>query len=487
MEVSEIITKAFLYENPSIHQKLDVVISDLDGFSIDEILEQKNQEIFSIDNDIRNAVNNALYCQDSEEECIKKVAGLIYTVRRHLEKGILDADVKSILLFLSVNCYLQINIDRFIENGDFNIHSVCKKIKELLTKATFDIKALPGAPINEKIKFSAYTEAYSQNNIEKVYDLIESIERGSNRGFHFNYLLENLIRFLFELNFTIFIEILSKQQNVSNIIFYLQSFNFDKLIKIANESSLSNKWINFEIVRQLIKKEIKSSTISDEEIRIVKDVLIRINNDNFDFFKQSIKYFSGTKLFNSALGIALTEIEDDKITEIVSECFVFDKYSNNLENRDFLKEQFCNSADDEKTKILFTLVFNQYERFLKDLYQDEKFYLNNILLTDYANYILDYYVSYVDDEMIVSKLKKILNIVIFIDSEWAISESEQITKFNLYNSEIHILTYAYKNKNLKIQEVATLYNELLNNKILHERYASEETIELLKKGHLNIN
>src|SRR5690606_7758970 len=300
------------------------------------------------------------------------------------------------------------------------------------TKATLDIKALPEAPINEKMKFSAYTEGYSQNNIENVYNLIEAVERGSNRGFHFNYLLENLIRFLYEINFPIFFEILSRQQNISNIIFYLQSFNFEELIKIADESSLSNKWINFEIVRQLTKKENKKSIISDEEIRIVKDVLIRINNDNFDFFKQSIKYFSRSKLFNSALGIALTEIEDDKIAEIISECLLFDKYNNNLENRDFLKEQFGNYANNEKAKTFFISIFNQYERFLKDLYQDEFFFLNNILLTDYTNYILDYYVSYVDDELIVNKLKNLLNNVIFIDSEWAISESQQITKFNLY-------------------------------------------------------
>lgn len=479
MEISKIIAKAFLYENPSIHQELDVVISDLDRFSIDEILEQKNQEILSIDNDIRNVVNNTLYIQDNEEECIKKVAGLIYTVRHHLEKGILDADVKSILLFLSINCYLQINLDIFIENGDFAIRPVCDKIKELLTKATFDIKALPEAPINEKIKFSAYTEGYSQNNIEKVYDLIEAIERGSNRGFHFNYLLENLIRFLYEINLPIFIEILSKQQNVSNIIFYLQSFNFDELIKIANESSLTNKWINFEIVRQLVEKENKKPLISDEEIRITNNVLIRINNSNFDFFKQSIKYFSRSKLFNSALGISLTEIEDDKITEIISECLLFDRYSNNLENRDVLKKQFCNSANDEKAKIFFTSIFNKYESFLKDLYQDEKFYLNNILLTDFVNYLLHYYIYYVDDDLLVKKLKSFLNNLIFIDSEWAISETQQITKFHLYSSELYIIFYAIKKRNLNNNEIYTLHNKFSNNKILFKRYTSEKTMDFL--------
>lgn len=487
MEISEIITKAFLYKNSSPNKELDVAISELSRFSIDKILEQGNQEISKIERNIRNIVNNALYYPESEEKNIKKVANLIYTVRLYLEKGIIDADVKSILLFLSINCYLQINIDKFIENRDFNIHPVCEKIKELLTKATFDIKALPEAPINEKMKFSAYTEGYSQNNIEKVYDLIEAIERGSNRGFHFNYLLENLIKFLYEINFPIFIEILSKQQNISNIIFYLQGFNFDELIKIANESSLSNKWINFEIVRQLVEKENKKPLISNEEIRIINNVLIRINNSNFDFFKQSIKYFSRSKLYNSALGITLAKIEDDKVEEIIYECLVFDKYSNNLENRDFLKEQFSNYANDEKAKTFFTSIFSQCERFLKELYQDEKFYLNNILLTDYANYILHYYVSYVDEELIVNKLKNLLNNIIFIDSEWAISESQQMTKFNVYNSEIHILTYAYNNKNLNIQEIAILYNEILNNKILLKRYASKETIEFLKAGYLNIN
>jgi len=125
MEISEIITKAFLYKNPSIYKELDVIISELGRFSIDEILEQKNQEISIIDRDIRNSVNDALYYQESKEENIKKVANLIYTVRLCLEKGILNADVKSILIFLSINCYLQINIDKFIENG-LNPNVLCE-------------------------------------------------------------------------------------------------------------------------------------------------------------------------------------------------------------------------------------------------------------------------------------------------------------------------------------------------------------------------
>lgn len=74
MEISEIITKAFLYKNSSPNKELDVAISELSRFSIDKILEQGNQEISKIERNILNIINNALYYPESEEKNIKKVA-----------------------------------------------------------------------------------------------------------------------------------------------------------------------------------------------------------------------------------------------------------------------------------------------------------------------------------------------------------------------------------------------------------------------------
>jgi len=322
-------------------------------------------------------------------------------------------------------------------------------------------------------------------DIAKTYQMIEGIERGG-RGFHFNFLFEHLLSFLYCINFTCFIKALSHLKNPTEFVFYFQGLKKEEHIKIANEPSLSNKWLNFEIIRQIVKKESKID-FDESETVVIKAVLERIGINNFGFFKQTIKYFHRSCLFNASLGGLLVSNSNSQIEEVISECFILDKYDSNLKARDFLREQFVKSSADAQFDFLHTLAFNKWKFYFDNILMTEDFYQNGLLFTDFGNFVVHYHTNLTDDNSLISMMKNLMEKINYIDSEWATSNSQQITKFHLYHSELFFLTFAYRNKRLNEPQLLASYDELINNPIQHSRYVSEETINRFKQGRQNID
>lgn len=483
--ISQAITQSY---NSSIHEELNNILLKLESKTLEEFLNgEKSEEILVIDNEIRNIITSNIHTfRNESEDKIAIVAQIIFTVKEYLQKGILSGDVRAVLIFLGVNCYLQIEIEKLLSEDELEntkTQIVSEKIIKILKSINLTTQALPDAPYHEKEMMKEHSEGFADNNIAKTYKLIEAIERGG-RGFHFNFLLENLLSFLYKINFIHFINVLSFLKNPNEFVFYLQSLKKEDLLKIANESTISNKWLNFEIIRQIIKKENKES-YEELEIDSIKAVLGRITN--IDFLKQTIKYFHRSKLFNASLGAFLASIEESKIQEILSECFTIDKYSFNLEARDALREQFIKLASDDQFDFFHTLVFNKWKLYFETIHSTEDFYQNGLLVTDFANFVVYYHTNLTDDKTLIPMIEELIEKVRFIDSEWTCSSSQQITRFHLYHSELFLLTYAYRNKKLRVPQLLERYEELINNRIHLSRYVSEETSSLLNQGRQNID
>ncbi len=491
MEIPDItLTQALAKSNSSsIHIELKSVLQKLESKTLDDFLNsEREEEMRRIDDEIRNIVTTNIYNNNkSESEKVDLIAQIIVTVTEYLRNGISSGDVRSILIFLGVNCYLQIEIEKLLSKKEFEdayTKPVSEKVIEILKIIKLETKPLPNAPYHEKEMMNESLDGFSENNIAKKYRFIEAIERGG-RGFHFNFLLEHLISFLYYVNFPRFINALSHLQNPTDFVFYFQSFKKEDLIKISNEPSLSNKWLNFEIIRQIVEKENKES-LDELVVEALKNVLNRIGINDFDFLKQTVTYFQRSRLFNASLGVFLASASNAQIEEIISD-FVIDKYSSNIQTRDALREYVVKSASDEQFDLIHSLIFNKWKNYFDNILTTEDFYQNNLLLTDFANFISNYHTHLTKDNDLLSEMESLIDKILFIDSQWTTSKSEQITKFHLYHSELFLFTFAYRNKRLNNSLILTKYDKLISDKIQISRYVSDETKNYLEQGKRNID
>lgn len=485
-----ILTQALTKSNSSsINVELDNLLKKLESKTLENILSaEEDEEMWSLDNKIRDIVTQTIHFnQKSEEDKIENVAQIIFSAKEYLRKGISSGDVKAILIFLSVNCYLEVELENLLSGSELegnHTKTISEKIIAGLKSIKLSTQALPNAPYWEKEIMSESQKGFSENDISKTYRFIESLERGG-RGLHFNFLLESLISFLFHLNYTYFLNALSHLQSPIDFVFYFQSFKKEGLLKIANESSLSNKWLNFELIRQIIEKENKE-TIDESEVECIKNVLDRIKLSDFNFLKQTVIYFHRSRLFNASLGVFLVSVNNVEMEEIIS-VFSIDKYAFHIKTRDELLGHYAKPASEEQLDLFLAVIFNKWKHYIDNILTTEDFYQNSILLTDFANYVIHYHTRKTADNDLISSMENLIQKIKFIDSEWSTSSSQQLTKFHLYHSELYLLTYAYKYKKLHTPQILTNYESIINDKVQRLRYVSNETEQLFEIGKKNID
>lgn len=490
MEIPEIIlTQALTKSNSSsIHVELDILLKKLESKTLEDLFNDKeDEEIRSINNNIRNIVTNTLhYNQKSENDKIDKVAQIIFSAKEYLLKGISSGDVKAILIFLSANCYLHVGLEKLLTTRELEsgyTKTLSEKIIEVLKSIKLSTQALPNAPYWEKEILNESQKGFSENDISKTYRFIESVEYGG-RGFHFNFQLESLLLFLFHLNYTYFLKVLSHLQSPTDFVFYLQSFKKEELLKLANESSLSNIWLNFELIRQIIEKENKEN-IDESEIEGVKNVLDRIKTNDFIFLKQTAIYFQKSRLFNAALGVFLTSVDNVQIEEIVSD-FSFDKYAFHIKTRDDLLNYFAKHASEEQFDLLLKLIFDKWKIYINNILTAEDSFQNSLLMTDFANFVVIYFTRLKEARDLLYSMEDLIEKIKFIDSEWTATKLQQITKFHIYHSELYLFTFAYKNKKLDSPHMLAKYENIITDEIQLSRYVSDETKAYFAEGKQNI-
>jgi hypothetical protein len=291
-------------------------------------------------------------------------------------------------------------------------------------------------------------------------------------------LLEHLISFLYQLNYSSFLEHISKIDNLQEFIFYLQSFKIEQLIRLSNEPSLTNKWLNFELIRQITEKEQKDK-FEENECIALKNILTKINISDFDFLKQTIQYFRRSKLFNAALADLFILLSGSKTQDILSECFVIDQYTFNYESRKELFERFKNNASELQTKEFITIIYEKWQSYFNRLLNSEDFYLNDVLLTDFCDFIALYYISFATEEDVITQMTAVLKDLIYIDSQWFASKSKQLTTFLLFYSKLYLLSFAYKEKHLNDTCIITLFSKMKSDNMLSCRYLNDKIMKSL--------
>lgn len=492
MEISKVILSESLIASPhsSFHVELKKILQTLRGNSIKDIINKNNNgSIAIIDRQINEVLNKALhYNHKLEKEKINEFAQIIFTINEYLKEGVSKADVKTILCFLSVNCYLKIDIKKLLSDKELEekyLHPISKKLLQLLLNTRSKILLLPNAPYHEKKMMEESLEGFKKNNIKNTYRLIESIERGGG-GFRLNYLLENLITFLHDLNYSYFLKAISDLSNPYSFVFYLQNFNRKEILQLTNETTLNNKWLNFELIRQIIGKAQKDS-LEKNECSAINCALSKIHFEDFDYLKQTIRYFHSYSLFNAALGEFLTTLTDSQIQEIITECFKINKYNFHLKVRNLLLEYFNAKASVQQQKIFLKTTYNKWKLFYGNSCNSEDFYQNDLLLTDFAHFIVNYYSLITTDSELLKQIKILIDRIKNIDSEWTVSTSQQMTKFHLFHSLLYLLSFAYNNKKLNSKEIRESFNDIEKNNIQKHRYFSKTEIEQLNKIAANFN
>lgn len=474
METSRIISEAIKNNDSSkVNIELKRLLLELESVPVETLTSyefwKSDDKLFD---EIAKIICDEFYILNlkdkSENEKIHRISSVISTITPYLTKAIENNDLKSLIIFLLVKRN-EINVIELLENekiSEKDCYPILNKLADTFQTFKYEIFAPCDASYSDKKIFELIEDAFNNDNIDQFYSEFRSIEDGAGLDY---YLIEKILEFIKSCDFSIFLKILSNTEGIFSIILFLQNLDEYDLIKVTN-GDLRNKWLNIELTRQILKKEKENFT--EESYIAIKNVLGRIHEEDYEFFKKAVKYFNKShpsnksNLFNASLGSLLASVPNSEIEEIFNECFVIDRYDFHLHQRTLLLNRFIDNVNENKLKFFLSLVFEKWDEFLKLSFESEEFYLSGLMLTDFCNFIIYYYKTILKDEEIINQIYTLFKSMEYIDSEWFISLTNQITKLSLYYSKIFLLSYVYYEKELNNTEIKKLFLDFKENEII---------------------
>ncbi|MBW7942263.1 MAG: hypothetical protein H3C64_07640 [Candidatus Kuenenia stuttgartiensis] len=486
--------------NAGTHQKFETYFDGWKKYSPAEIVNGKIENLHS--NDVWSALQQIkarLDFPQHRQQAIQELAE-IATFQNQICKAAFESDsIAELLIFLSVysaiiNQYSytgksDLTINYFVEVNaipEEKINSLIEKAFEFIKGFQMQLNLGADAPYHEKEAFTYYKEGISDWNLEKTYSLIRSIENG--RGLIISYLVEKLFKFIYSLAPIKFAEFLRLKSEPHDFIAALQWMSKAELIGLS-KFEFSNPWLLFEILRQLSDSQEKD--VAPDEIKAGAAFLNQIYSISKEFYYQVLDYFRSDEIRNRSIGCHLSSLSDEALKEVIDRCFKFDKYAFNAKAKRGLLEDFTEKVDITKLRFFLSSIHDKWIIFLNSLEHDKDFHSIDLVLTDYADYILQYQIIQAEMHPLSPMIHNLVQDIMLINEKWFSSESARNNAFYISLSKLYILSFS--TSHLIKQDILIdigAWNNLYNNQIIKSvflRRDKNDVMETINRNFLGLN
>lgn len=450
-----------------VNVELNAMLDSIEYNNIDDILRQnRNQpsnQHFRFTEIVQQAFFKSQYNNIDDELVLVIASGAFY-----LNSAIENNDISHLLRFLHLNLYLNARIDLIIIHLNKSRNKgLTTKILWILSNFKFELSILPGAPEHEvELKLSA-DKAYIEDNLHGYYSFIYSLEQGVNRSI-VPPIVKSLFSFFLDYDYDACIEYIIAIQSQIPFIIYFHRFRSDQLIKIGLDGKSNNHWLLLEILRQLSRKT--ANEYSNHDIRNIALIINRLYELNLSFYEQSIVFFHSNTIINAALGLQLYNLNKITLKHIVANIFQINDLNTHKESKEILLKNFRECASVEMYNYFLELVYEKWLNFLTECANDDKFYANSVIETDYYDYIIENNVNNLTSDKLAIRMDLLFSKLLWLDSEWFKSSSNQTTRFFIYFSELHALSFAYSKHKVISNIVRRQLDNFIICNLIYKRY-----------------
>lgn len=475
METQLILDSIDKYDYVESNHILDNLFSKFEKFHFDDFLYFENpltdkySKMHKLFKDIDSEVYSKRHLDKDSKEYMEFWVGIFKSGFYYFEKGIFNRDLVSFILFFRTNLFLKVDIDYLIKNSCYN-----SQFNSLLWNLAFELGKMDMSKMDLEIpenkhNLEIWKSIFSSQNLELLngtygsINLKEITDLTKAPSFFISDLILKLVSFLKKYDFALFERTILKLDNMLSTTLFVKSCSFEDIENIYTENVVTNGLLLFCFLKKILDGEYDDIK---KYVVIVNRILIQIFNSNKKLFFKLMSIFNTNLLFNEAMGSFICDLSKHDIQLIVDE-FPIGWFS---QKKDY-RRKILESINSESENYIFLLIL---------LYEKRRCYLSNCLindkislilnntLTDLCSCDLNYYLKLFDDEEIIPKLIEILNFIKFLDSEWCYSKVDYKNKFYVYYSDLLILSFAYKYRNLNDGEIMDLFKDVMYDDFIKE-------------------
>lgn len=468
---------------------IEQLFSNWGEYSVGDILNNKtNSRGFEIIWQRINEIKRKLDIDvASRTVALLELANMIQFLKLGAREAFINSDVKSLLKFFSVNCYLKIPINRFILDLDISREHVNKlllKAEEISNSFYCNLNIPDDAPYYEKEYFKNYTEGLQEKNIQKVYALVTAVKRGNSFiGFFF---LEQLLHFIYEIDIDLFCKCIDSKKEPYEIIVALQWIRKKQIITLQGKR-FSNNWLLFELIHQIADSR---DPAEGSEVDTICEFLNQIYSTSHDFYIQAIRYFNRFENVNKAVGAHFATLTESEIDAVVNATVDIDRYSHFIDIKTALLDAFSAKASEGKIIHFLFAVYKKWEAYFSEIRLDAEFYAFDLVTTNYANYVFRYILTVYTEEEIINRTDVLVDRILNIDTQWFRDTSRRTTEFYLLLTELDVYSNAVKHSDGESGRTINLekWQAIFDSTIIRSRYLhrGRGNIELLDRINHNL-
>lgn len=425
-----------------------------------------------------------------------ELAEIVAFLNNVFKKAFDEADLRELLIFLTVYSALisrlnsrsnsDVSIDYFVDFNHIQAEQIEKLVGIVLTLVkTFraEISLSPDTPYHERELFDNYVTGVSEGQLGKAYRLIQAMENG--RGIMTGNLIEQMYRLVFTLKPEQFADLLSLKSKPVEFISAIQWMSKKELVGLS-AFTFPNQWLIFEALRQLGNAQQKEEV--DGEIKAGAVFLAQIYSLSRPFYFQVLDYFKSDPLRNASIGLQLSELSTTGLSEVVDTCFSFQSSNTNATAKKQLLYQFAKQATTDQFDGFIKLVFDKWLSFIKALEHDPDYYANGLVLTDYADYIVEFQVSHARLQPLDAQLKSTIQAIATINETWFRSKSTRNNHFFIKLSELFLLSYAVNEMSRQgIKTESGDWGTLYNDQLIRSVYLKRDHTQIMEVINQNLS
>lgn len=457
-------------------QRLQTVIDQVDQAMIEQTVNSKYRgtifnDVYRINAEIKARLKaiDSLIAISSYNELLQATSLSNF----YFQKAFIDKEKLAVYKFIIANNYFKHPIKNFLDRNSIpaeNISFIVTYLSEALDSVSCNINVPDHAPYSEKKWYNDFIEGVKDSNIVKTYEFVNCIERG--HGFLSAPLFEDLVLLLFDLDRSKFRSCIVKKEKVADFIIFLQDLGRPRIVKFAASYSFKNKWLIFELIRQITSEE-KAKKVDNVGEVVIKKSLLELFEVDRVFCVATIRYFENSLAFNGALGLWLPGLKIEDRNEIIKKCFIFNNTGYNGGLKENLLQKFDQIAVEEDTRWFLNEIYtriNHYEESLLEIGSD--FFAYKVIFNDFSNFIIIYYRWCLSLQQIAKEINNELDKIQYLESNWFKDSSKYTTGFFLHFSKLHLLSLAYRDiaKEQKVNFTFPSLNLVLKDSITIQRF-----------------
>jgi hypothetical protein len=244
-----------------------------------------------------------------------------------------------------------------------------------------------------------------------------------------NYFIEEAVSFLFWADIDKLINIFNQKSDLVSIYYLLQGLSIDEKLSVCLK--IRNSIAEIECIREIITPF--RGELSQNQIDLLSECLIKLSNSHNDFWSKFLSYFnvypSRYGLLQKPLGKALASMSEKCLIEYVNSMHI-DQFQNNPVPINECLNFFINYSSEDRIKFLLNLIFQKWNDFM-EIGLNSDFNIFKIFFTDFFDCVVTYLSYGVKESQMIEIIEQTVKRLNSINSNWFDSKTSQISYFHI--------------------------------------------------------